>query len=98
VAGLVDYSKAANRTLVAATVFASNEYLTDLLSLPGGSNNPFHGELPLGFYQTYLDRNADSASLASEVALMKNGAPDSAIVALILGSDEYLVRSGKLPG
>ncbi|MGH7137507.1 MAG: DUF4214 domain-containing protein, partial [Pirellulales bacterium] len=59
----------ANRAAIIEAVFGSSEYLNDLVSYPSGiSNNPFHSELPFGFYQDYLGRNAEGAALAAVAA------------------------------
>jgi hypothetical protein len=97
-AGNMDFSNANNRVLVAATVFSSDEYLHDLVNFPGANNNPFHDELPNGFYQAFLHRNAEAAGLAHFVGLLKAGTPDGDVVAEIIASSEYLARSSQQPG
>ncbi|HEV3004466.1 MAG TPA: hypothetical protein VGX78_08385, partial [Pirellulales bacterium] len=96
-AGNMDFSNAATRAMVAQTVFGSNEYLTDLLNLPSPAGNPFHDQLPAGWYPTYLVRPADAASVAADVASLKSGTPGSEVLANLLGSDEYFARSGQQP-
>jgi hypothetical protein len=98
VAAPLDFNNAAYRTAVAQTVFGSDEYLNDLVSYPGSNSNPFHNELPLGFYQDFLGRNADAATIAQDVSQLKGGTYDNVIIAQILGSDEYFNRAGSLPG
>jgi hypothetical protein len=41
------------------------------------------------YYQTYLSRPADAAGLAADVAALAQGATDQAVIAVIVGSDEY---------
>jgi len=94
----LDFSMAANRASAARTVFGSDEYLRDLLNLPGPVVNPFHDQLPAGWYPTYLDRAADASGLATFLAELKSGTHDAVVLATILGSPEYLARSGQQPG
>jgi hypothetical protein len=97
-AGGFDFAKAANRALVAQTIFGSDEYLHDLVNFPGGISNPFHDQLPKGFYQSFLARDGDQQGVNFDVALLRHGTPDAVVVADMLASDEYFARSGQQPG
>ena len=44
------------------------------------------------YYETYLGRPADAASLAADVAALGQGVTDQALVAAIVGSDEYFQK------
>jgi virginiamycin B lyase len=50
-----------------------------------------------GFYQDLLHRQADPAGLASFTASRPGGFPDEAILAAILGSDEYFAQFNTIP-
>jgi hypothetical protein len=79
--GLAGFTQALNqgvsRQQVAAAIFASPEYLGDLVE---------------GFYQLYLKRAADDGGLSGFVATLSSGVPDQVVVAAILGSDEFFAH------
>jgi uncharacterized protein (TIGR03118 family) len=62
---------------VAAVLFASNEFRTDLVS---------------GFYQSFLHRAADANGLQFFVQALQQGATDQDVIAVIVGSNEYFSR------
>jgi glucose/arabinose dehydrogenase len=79
--GLAGFTQALNqrvsRQRVAAAIFASPEYLGDLVA---------------GFYQLYLKRAADNSGLNGFVASLGSGVPDQVVIAAILGSDEFFAH------
>jgi uncharacterized repeat protein (TIGR01451 family) len=81
-AGLAYWSKAltsgSNRGQVAAAIFSSTEYETDLV------NNA---------YTSFLGRPADSAGLSYWVGQLLAGVRDESVIAGILASDEYFTRA-----
>jgi PKD repeat protein len=66
------------RQQVAAAIFASGEYDTDLVQ---------------NYYQTYLGRAADTAGLNSFVGSLQNGATDESVILAIVTSNEYFARA-----
>ena len=68
-------SGALSTTQVAAVVFASDE---------------FFGRFGLSLYQQFLHRDADPTGLNAVINALQQGITDQAIVAGIVGSDEYL--------
>jgi uncharacterized delta-60 repeat protein len=60
---------------VSTIIFGSSEYLADLTET---------------LYQRYLHRNADAAALTAVVNALEHGARDEGIIAVLVGSDEYL--------
>lgn len=88
----LDFSQTSVRLAIAAAVFGSNEYLQDLISLPGATNAS-SGYLTSGWYQAYLGRDADASLRASDANIMQNGMPHSAFLASIVASDEYFARA-----
>jgi hypothetical protein len=67
-----------SRTQVASLIFSSDEYRLDLVQ---------------SYYQRFLDRIADTASLNSWFSFLKNGAPDDQVIAGITGSLEYFNKT-----
>jgi uncharacterized repeat protein (TIGR01451 family) len=67
-------AKGLSRTQLAASIFNSTEYDTDLVS---------------NYYSTYLRRPADTPGLSNWVALLQAGVRDEEVLANILASDEY---------
>jgi hypothetical protein len=72
-----------SRGSVAATILASTEYRTDLIS---------------DYYETYLGRASDSGGLTYWVAQRNGGARDESVLASILGSVEFYADSGSTAG
>jgi uncharacterized delta-60 repeat protein len=68
-------SGALRPTDVAGIIFGSAEYFTDLTEQ---------------LYRRFLHRDADSGSLAAVVNAFEHSATDQAIIAALVGSDEYL--------
>jgi streptogramin lyase len=66
------------RTQVAAVVFGSSEYQADLVQ---------------GYYQQFLHRTAAAAELNPWVSALLDGARDEQVIAGILSSEEYFLRS-----
>ena len=62
---------------MAAAIFSSNECRQDLVQ---------------GYNQTYLRRQADSSGLAYFLATLNQGATDQSVLAVMLGSQEYLQK------
>ncbi len=85
-----DFSNPAVRSHVAQAVFNSDEFLSDLVSLPG---TPSSSPALQGWYQAYLGRDADSASLAQVVQLLRGGQTDAQVVAEIIASGEYYAKA-----
>ena len=54
-------------------------------------------EIVEGWYQKYLKRNADPASLHQFASQLRQGVPQVEIQGTILGSDEYFNRYGRRP-
>lgn len=84
-----DFSQVASRVLVARVVFGSSEYQGDLTSYGPEINNRTSGYVAYGWYEAFLDRDAESAAVASVVSMLHAGATDQQIIAGILASDEY---------
>ncbi len=81
------------RAQAAASVFGSDEYMTQLLNFTQPhSTNAYADEVVHGFYQAYLGRDADSASLQHFLDLLKSGQQPDVVAAQIIGSAEYLGR------
>jgi hypothetical protein len=59
---------------VAAAIFASVEYRQDVAE---------------GYYQAFLQRQPDRSGLAAFVEALVSGTRDEAVIADILGSDEF---------
>jgi PKD repeat protein len=66
------------RQQVAAAIFASGEYDTNLVQ---------------NYYQTYLGRAADTAGLNSFVGSLESGATDESVILAIATSNEYFARA-----
>jgi hypothetical protein len=94
----LDLTQQANRTVIAQAVFGSDEYLNDLINFPGGMKNSFQGQIPVGFFQAYLGREADTAAIQNYFSELKSGQPETTIIAQILASDEYFARAATEPG
>jgi hypothetical protein len=62
------------RAQVAGMIFASTEYRQDLVR---------------GYYLQFLHRPADSGGLAAFVHELGNGVTNQAVIAALIGSDEY---------
>ena len=79
--GLATFTQALNRGVsrqqVAAAVFASPEYLRDLVA---------------SLYQLYLKRAADDGGLNGFVASLGSGVPDQEVISAMLGSDEFFAH------
>lgn len=90
-----DFSQQLVRLQVATAVFGNDEYLADLVSYPPALNNSPPGYVAFGWYQAFLDRDAESAAVASAISMLHNGAGDQQFIAGIIGSDEYLARAKK---
>jgi uncharacterized protein (TIGR03118 family) len=71
----------ASRADVAAVVFGSDEFRSDLIQ---------------GFYTSILHRPAESGAVAYWTATMKNGARDEDVIAGIMGSSEFFANLGGL--
>ncbi|HVX10799.1 MAG TPA: peptidylprolyl isomerase [Pirellulales bacterium] len=84
----IDLSNQSLRTPVVSAIFGSNEYLQDLVSLPGAPSASA-GFVEYGWYQAYLDRDAEAAAIASAVGALRAGVADSVYVANIIGSQEF---------
>lgn len=67
----------ASTAQVAAIVFGSDEFQTDLIN---------------GFYQQFLHRAPDSAGLQFFLQALQQGSTDQDVIAMIVGSDEYFSR------
>jgi hypothetical protein len=79
--GRAAYSQAlaqgASRGQIAAAIFASTEYLQNLVQ---------------SFYQTFLHRGADPIGLNAFLTALQNGAHDDEVIATIVASPEYLAN------
>lgn len=82
-----DFSQQLVRSQAAAVVFGGDEYLSDLVN---------YNASPLGWYEAYLGRPAESAAVTNVVAMLRAGTPDYFAVAQIIGSDEYFARAQTL--
>jgi hypothetical protein len=73
--------------VIAATVFASDEFLGDLVgaTMPR-PENPFHDPLLDGYFQVFLGRNPDPATLTSFVHQLNAGVRDELVIAELIGS------------
>ncbi|HUY31900.1 MAG TPA: peptidylprolyl isomerase [Pirellulales bacterium] len=80
------------RAQVAAQVFGSGEYETDLLNFPGHTAQTYNAGLPMGLYQAFLHRAADTAGLAAGMAQFKAGQTDLQVVNSIIASNEYFAN------
>jgi hypothetical protein len=80
------------RAQVAAEVFASSEYQTDLVNFPQHVAQNYNSGFAVGFYQTYLHRAADATGLAAAQAQFKAGQTDFQVMQTILASDEYFTN------
>jgi uncharacterized protein (TIGR03118 family) len=88
-----DPTNSAVRAQAAAAVFASAEYLSQLISFPQPhDNNPFADQAVHGFYQTYLHRDADAAALNHYLGMLQSGQRDDVVASQIIGSAEYGAR------
>ncbi|HWB10573.1 MAG TPA: TIGR03118 family protein [Pirellulales bacterium] len=67
-------------TEVAATIFASNEYLDDVVQ---------------SIYLTYLDRPADAGGQVYFAGLLQQGATDQQVAATLIASDEYFAKTAE---
>jgi cyclophilin family peptidyl-prolyl cis-trans isomerase len=89
----LDFSQQSVRLQIAGAVFGSNEYLSDLVSYPSALNNIPSGYVAFAWYEAFLDRDAESAAVASAISSLHAGVSDQLLIAGILGSDEYLARA-----
>ena len=71
-------SSGTSTSQVAAMIFASDEYLNDLVD---------------SFYLELLDRPADSGGQAYFAGQLKQGVSDGQVIALLAGSDEYFAKT-----
>jgi hypothetical protein len=77
-------------TAVSTIIFNSDEFHGHLVNFPAPHvDNPFENLVVHGYYQHYLRRDADAASLNAYVQFMRNGLRDETVIALLAGSDEY---------
>jgi len=90
--GVMNISDPAVRAQIAAQVFGGTEYRTDLTNSPAHTAQKFNQGVPVGFYQTFLHRNADSAGLAAALAQYKAGQNDAQVIDTIVASDEYFTN------
>jgi hypothetical protein len=81
----------AARARLAASVFGSDEFLTQLLDQPQPSGTPANPLLG-GLYESLLGRPADPAGLTGFLAELKNGTPLDQVLAAMVGSDEFAGR------
>jgi hypothetical protein len=88
--GLKNVNDSTVRAQIAAQVFGGAEYQTDLINSPSHTSQKYNLGVPIGFYQTFLHRNADSAGLAAALAQYKAGQTDAQVIDTILASPEYL--------
>jgi hypothetical protein len=94
--GNEDFSDQAVRNQAVQAVFSGDEYFSHLVNDPGAAiDHASQYQWVIGWYQAYLGRDADSASVASDASLLKRGTHDDAIVSGIIGSDEYFANLGK---
>jgi uncharacterized membrane protein len=70
-------AKGMTRAQVAAAIFRSDEYRTDLVQ---------------SYYQTYLHRAADAGGFSAFLAALRRGRRDEEVLAVIFGSPEYLAN------
>jgi cyclophilin family peptidyl-prolyl cis-trans isomerase len=87
-----DFSQATVRMAAANAIFGSDEYLSDLVNYP---TSPINGSpfVPVGWYPTYLGRDAESGAVSNIETILRAGVPDQQVVAGILASDEYFGRA-----
>jgi cyclophilin family peptidyl-prolyl cis-trans isomerase len=92
--GALNLTDPSVRSQVAAQVFGSTEFQTDLLNVPSSTSARLtdHTGLTDGFYQIFLHRPADSNGLAASLAQFKAGQNDFQVQQTILASDEYFAR------
>jgi cyclophilin family peptidyl-prolyl cis-trans isomerase len=88
----LDFSQEPIRLTLAEALFSSNEYLQDLVTYPGAPSAS-SGYVAYGWYEAYLNRDADSTVVANALTVLRGGALDQVYVANILGSDEYFTRA-----
>lgn len=85
-----NFNDPAVRAQVAAVVFGSDEYLSQLVNFPQPhDNNQFADKVVHGMYQAYLGRDADPAGLTKYLDMLKSGQRDDVVAAQIIGSAEY---------
>ncbi|HXT58185.1 MAG TPA: DUF4214 domain-containing protein, partial [Pirellulales bacterium] len=88
-----DATNSAVRAQAAAVIFASAEYLSQLVSFPQPhDSNPFADKVVHGFYQTYLRRDADADALNHYLGMLQSGQRDDVVASQIIGSAEYGAR------
>jgi len=63
------------RAQAAAQVFGSASYHTDLIDFHSTTAQKYKQGVPTGFFQTFLNRNADPAGLAAVQAQLKAARP-----------------------
>jgi len=80
------------RAQVAAEIFGSSEYQTDLINSPSTTAQKYNQGVPTGFYQVFLNRAADSAGLAAAQAQFAAGQTELQVMATILASDEFFTN------
>jgi hypothetical protein len=79
---------------MADIVFRSHEYHLELVNFPGEFSTPeFQAGLIHGYYQQFLHRDADTAGLNLFTTLLDDGATEEQVIADIVGSAEYYLRS-----
>ncbi len=76
-AGETELQNGTSHSQLAASIFATSEYETDVIQAA---------------YQQLLHRAADNAGLTSMLALLKSGAHDEAVLAMLAESVEYFQR------
>lgn len=85
-----NFNDPAVRSQVAAALFGSDEYLSQLVSFPQPhDSNQFADKVVHGMYQAYLGRDADAAGLNKYLGMLKSGQRDDVVAAQIIGSGEY---------
>ena len=87
--GALNISDPTVRAQIAAQIFGSAEYQTDLINSPAHTPQKYNQGVPVGFYQTFLHRNADSAGLAAALAQYKAKQTDAQVIDTLLASGEF---------
>lgn len=88
----LDFSQTSVRLAIAGAVFASDEYLLQLISLPGAASAA-SGYITSGWYQAYLGHDADDSLRASDAKQLQSGTSHNAFLAGMVASDEYFARA-----
>lgn len=88
----LDFSQSSIRLAIAAALFGSNEYLQDLVSLPG-TPSASSGYVSAGWFEAYLGHDVASSVRASDAKLLQTGMSHKVFLAGIVASDEYFARA-----